>query len=100
MNKVKNSKTGKAIDIDNVALAIWRYWVGEKPGGTCDFGDTDFLTPEEMVLLLEHKFTYNQYAEWREENLRHTEQGFINLRSWIMSIRHEMYNNHSDHYVK
>lgn len=123
MNKVKNSKAGKAHDTDNVALAIWRfkgacnvlaelvnnqlfeiprdwYWVGGKPGGVCDFGDTDFLTPEDMVLLLEHKYTYNQYVEWREVNLRHSEKGFISLRSWIMGARHEMFNNHNGHYVK
>jgi hypothetical protein len=39
------------------------YWVANEVGGTCDFGDTDFLTPEEMVLILKANLTYDEYAE-------------------------------------
>ena len=67
------------------------YWVGDKPGGTCDFDDTDFLTPEEMVLILEHRLNYDDYAEWRDANTDNIDRkGFINLQSWIMGCRHDM----------
>lgn len=114
MKKEKNNSKKTISAIDNVALAIWRfkascnvlaklvnkqlfedsrdwYWIGEKPGGSCDFGDTDFLTPEEMVLVLEHRLTYDEYVEWRDANIAYIERkGFINLKSWIMGCRHDM----------
>jgi len=69
------------------------YWVADKVGGTCDFGDADFLTPEEMVLILENHVTYDDYAEWRDANIKYGEtQGYINLPSWIKGCRHSMLN--------
>lgn len=113
MQKEKNNSKTPA-ENDNAALAVWRfkaacndlanivnkqlfdnsrewYWVGDKPGGTCDFGDTDFLTPEEMVLVIEHHLTYDEYKAWNEANIENMERkGFINLQSWINWCRHEM----------
>lgn len=68
------------------------YWVGDEKGGICDFDDADFLTPEEMVIILQTPhFTYDQYAEWRDANIEYGEtKGFINLRSWIKGCRHSM----------
>lgn len=48
------------------------HWILDTPGGLCDFEDTDFLAPYEMVLILEYNISYDQYAEWREANLTHT----------------------------
>lgn len=64
------------------------HWILDIPGGLCDFEDTDLLTPDEMVLILEYNMSYEQYAEWREANLTH--KPTINLRSWLMGLRHEM----------
>lgn len=67
------------------------YWVGDVVGGSCDFGDTDFLTPEDMVLLLEYGVTYDDYVEWRDANIKHAEtKGNINLKSWLRGCRHSM----------
>lgn len=67
------------------------YWIGEEPGGTCDFGDGDFLSPEEMVLALRSGLTYEQYAEWRDANSDNIQRkGYINLYSWIHGCRHSM----------
>lgn len=60
------------------------YWVGDYVGGTCDFGDTDFLSPIDMVVILDNNVTYEQYAEWRDANINNIERkGFINLFAWI-----------------
>ena len=64
------------------------HWILDIPGGLCDFEDTDLLSPDEMVLILEYNMSYEQYAEWREANLTH--KPTINLRSWLMGLRHEM----------
>ena len=64
------------------------YWIGGVCGGLCDFGDTDFLTPEEMALIIQNKVTYEQYAEWREANLASERK--INLQSWLKGARHSM----------
>ena len=68
------------------------YWVGDEKGGICVFEDSDFLKPEEMVIILQTPhFTYDQYAEWRDANIEYGDtKGFINLRSWIIGCRHYM----------
>jgi len=75
------------------------YWVGDEIGGLCDFGDADFLTPSDMILIIEHDVTYDQYVEWREAGLDYnrdrepSEYKNINLRSWLMGCRYEMLDN-------
>lgn len=64
------------------------YWIGGVCGGLCCFDDTDFLSPEEMVLVIQHEVTYEQYAEWREANL--ASECKINLQSWLKGARHSM----------
>lgn len=70
------------------------HWILDIPGGLCDFEDSDFLSPDEMVLILEYNMPYDQYVEWREANLAH--KPTINLRSWLMGLRHEMLKNDPD----
>ena len=64
------------------------YWVADDIGGLCDFEDSDFLSPEEMVCIIEHHLTYDEYAEWRDANL--DDGRYINLKSWLMGLRHDM----------
>lgn len=63
------------------------YWIGGVCGGLCGFG-TDFLSPEEMVLIIQYEVTYEQYVEWREANLANESK--INLQSWLKGARHSM----------
>lgn len=73
------------------------YWVGDEVGGLCDFDGVDFLTPTEMVLILEHGMTYDQYAEWRNADFDYnadkeaSQQRHINLDSWLRGARYEMF---------
>lgn len=73
------------------------YWVGDEVGGICDFDDVDFLTPTEMVLILENNLTYDQYEEWRNADLDYnadkeaSQQRHINLDSWLRGARYEMF---------
>lgn len=64
------------------------YWVGGVCGGLCCFDDTDFLSPEEMALIIRHEVTYEQYTEWREANFANERK--INLQSWLKGARHSM----------
>ena len=63
------------------------YWVGDRVGDLCHFGDTDFLSVDDMLLILEKDITFEQYSEWHYAELDHPEQ-HINLRSWVMGMRH------------
>ena len=66
------------------------YWVADEVGGICDFGDTDFLTPEEMVLILKHGVSYDDYVEWREANIKYGDtKSRIKLKSWLRGCRHD-----------
>ena len=71
------------------------YWIGDELGGACDFEETDVLNTEDMVRIIENKMTYDQYAEWRDANLDHAQ--YINLKSWLMGARHEMFNKNDDY---
>lgn len=64
------------------------YWICGVCGGLCDFGDSDFLNPEEMALIILNEVTYEQYAEWRDANL--ASERNINLQSWLKGARHLM----------
>ena len=81
----------KLVDIINEKLfddSRDPYWIGGVCGGLCDFGDTDFLTPEEMALIIQNEVIYEQYVEWREANLASEHK--INLLSWLKGARHSM----------
>ena len=67
------------------------HWVADEVGGMCDYEDCDFLSPEDMVRIIEHHLTYDEYAEWRNANLDNNR--YINLKSWLKGARHEMLNN-------
>lgn len=64
------------------------YWVADDVGGVCDFGGVDFLNAEDMVRIIENGMTYDEYSEWRNENL--DSDHYINLKSWLMGARHDM----------
>ena len=70
-------------------LREW-YWLRDIVGGTCDFGDCDVLGTDDMVLILEHRMTFDEYAEWQEANLKNNQ--YINLYSWLHGLRHDMLN--------
>lgn len=63
-------------------------WIGDEVGGVCDFEDCDVLNPEDMVRVIENNMTYDEYAEWRNANLDNNR--YINLKSWLMGLRHDM----------
>ena len=65
------------------------YWIGDEVGGACDFEEVDVLNPEDMVRIIENGLTYDEYAEWREANLDNNR--YINLKSWLMGARHDMF---------
>lgn len=65
------------------------YWVADVVGGVCDFGDSDFLAPGDMVCIIENNLTYSEYKEWRDANIDHG--FFINLKSWLRGERHGMF---------
>lgn len=77
------------------------YWVADVVGGICDFGDTMFLKPEEMAIILERGVTYHELSEWQDFNTAYYEEKiaeaehrerapFINLESWLMGARPEL----------
>lgn len=66
------------------------YWISEEVGGVCDFGGVDLLCPDDMVCIIGYSISYDEYVEWRDAILDH--HMHINLKSWLMGVRHEMLN--------
>lgn len=71
------------------------HWIGGDVGGACDFEEVDILNSDDMVRIFENGLTYDEYAEWRDANLDHAQ--YINLKSWLMGARHEMFNKDNDY---
>lgn len=99
MNKAKQDAVKKYQDSCNKLAELvnqqlfdgsrtW-YWVGDEVGGVCDFEEADFLNAEDMVRIIENGIDYDEYSEWREANLNNNR--YINLKSWLMGARHEMF---------
>lgn len=65
------------------------HWIGDDVGGTCDFEDVDVLNVEDMIRVLENDMDYDDYSEWRDANIDNNR--YINLKSWLMGARHEMF---------
>ena len=42
-----------------------------------------------MVRILDNDIDYDEYSEWRNANLDNNR--YINLKSWLMGARHEMF---------
>lgn len=95
MNKKTRDSIKKYKDACNLLASIvndqlfdgcrdW-YCVGDEVCGLCDFEDTDFLSHEDIVRIIENDITYDEYAEWREANLDNNR--YINLKSWLTFIR-------------
>lgn len=74
-----------------------REWhlIGDDIGGACDFEEVDILNPDDMVRIIENNMSYDEYAEWRDANLDHAQ--YINLKSWLMGARYEMFNKNDDY---
>ncbi len=107
-NKAKVKELAKVIaDFEKICNALaeavnrqlfdgdrrWQ-WIADEIGGLCDFDDTDVLKPEDMVRVLESGMTFDDYAEWRDANIDHDQ--YINLKSWLMGLRHEMIERKTD----
>lgn len=67
------------------------YWVSDEIGSTFAYGDNYFLTMEEIVLLVDNCIGYDEFAEWYNQWTEFDNENRINLRSWIMGARPEMF---------
>ena len=64
------------------------YWIGDNVGGVCDFDEADVLNTEDIIRIIKNGIDYDKYSEWREANL---DNQYINLKSWLMGARHDMF---------
>ena len=65
------------------------YWIGDDVGGACDFEEADIINVDDMVRILDNDMDYDEYSEWRNANLDNNRH--INLKSWLMGARHDMF---------
>lgn len=89
LDDYRKSCTALAEAVNEVLFESSRdwYWVGDVVGGLCDYDDTDYLTTDEMSLIIEYDVDYDMYAAWRDANMSHTKN--INLISWIKGLRYD-----------
>lgn len=62
-------------------LRDW-YWIGDDVGGTCDFEESDFLSPEDMVRILKSNISYDDYAAWETPILTMKNISISSRGSW------------------
>lgn len=69
------------------------YWVSDETGGTFAYSDSYFLGMEDIVLLVDNCFGYDEFNEWYFQYTDFdSDKKRINLRSWMMGARPEMFN--------
>ena len=61
-------------------------WVGDRIGGICDFGNANFLTMGDMVLILETDMDPKGFFEWSAANEENKD--YISLHCWLQGVRH------------
>ena len=62
------------------------YTVGDRIGGICDFGNANFLTMGDMVLILETDMDPKGFFEWSAANEENKD--YISLHCWLQGVRH------------
>lgn len=68
------------------------YWVSDEIGGTFAYSDSYFLGMEDIVLLVDNSFGYDEFNEWYFQYTDFdSDKKRINLRSWLMGARPEMF---------
>ena len=70
-------------------------WIADEVGDVCDFDGHAFLSPTDMVLIIDHHLTYDQVKEWIDAavdyNRWRVDEKYINLSAWIKGERYEMW---------
>lgn len=69
------------------------FWVSDEIGGTFAYGDYYYLNMEEIVMLVDNCIGYDEFDEWYSQWTDFDKENRINLSSWIMGARPEMFNN-------
>lgn len=67
------------------------YWIGDEVGGCLDINDYYVVDMPEIVLLVDNCIGFDEFDEWYGQCCDEENAHRINLRSWIMGARAEMF---------
>lgn len=67
------------------------YWVSNEIGEVFAYGDFYFLRMSEIILLVDNGIGFDEFNEWYNQWTDFDRDNRINLRSWIMGARPEIF---------
>ncbi len=67
------------------------YWIGDIIGETVDINGYYTINMPEIVQLVDNCIDFDEFNEWYEQWTDFDSDNRINLRSWIMGARPEMF---------
>lgn len=68
------------------------YWIVDRVGGELDINSFYVIDMDELRYIVDHSMTFEDFEEWYEQWM-YTDENRINLRSWLMGARPELFNN-------
>lgn len=67
------------------------YWIMDEVGGCLDINGYYTIDMQEIVLLVDNCIGYDEFNEWYKQWTDFDSDNRINLRSWIMGARPEIF---------
>lgn len=69
------------------------YWIGDRIGGVLDIQSYYTIDMDEIRYIVDSSMTFEDFEEWYEQLANMDNANRINLRSWLMGARPELFNN-------
>ena len=69
------------------------YWVADRIGGVLDIQSYYAIDMDELRYIVDNSMTFEDFEEWYEQWMDTENENRINIRSWMMGARPELFNN-------
>lgn len=69
------------------------YWILDRIGGGLDIIEYYVIDMDELRYIVDHSMSFEDFEEWYEQWMDTENEKRINLRSWLMGARPELFNN-------
>ena len=69
------------------------YWILDRIGGVLDIQSYYAIDMDELRYIVDYSMSFEDFEEWYEQLANMDNANRINIRSWLMGARPELFNN-------
>lgn len=69
------------------------YWIAGRVGGVLDIQSYYAIDMDELRYIVDNSMTFEDFEEWYDQWMYTDNKNGINIRSWLMGARPELFNN-------